>query len=142
MVMSDGVGRYPPTLRASDADRDVVLAELGEHFQAGRLTADELEERTGQALQARTFGDLARLTADLPSLASTRPAASGAGGAVSRPGGGRWSPTVAPLVLGLATVAVVAAAFLNTGTGSRGVHVLWLIILVPLVARMLARRRR
>lgn len=139
--MSDGAGRYPPTLRASDADRDVVLAELGEHFQAGRLTADELEERTGLALRARTFGDLAPLTADLPSLAPPRPAAGPAGGAVGRPGG-RRPPVVAPLVLGLATVAVVAAAFLDTGSGTRGSHVLWLIILVPLVARMLARRRR
>jgi Domain of unknown function (DUF1707) len=139
--MSDGAGRYPPTMRASDADRDVVLAELGEHFQAGRLTSDELEERTGQALQARTFGDLARLTADLPQAASTRPPAGQAAGAVSRPGGHR-PPMVAPIVLGLATVAVVAAAFLDTGPGTRGVHVLWLILVIPLVARMLARRRR
>jgi Domain of unknown function (DUF1707) len=138
MVMSDGAGRYPPTMRASDADRDVVLAELGEHFQAGRLTSDELEERTGQALQARTFGDLARLTADLPPTAPAHPAVGPADGAVSRPGG-RWP---APVVLGLVTMAVVAAAFLNAGTGTRGSHVLWLIVVIPLLARMLARRRR
>jgi hypothetical protein len=131
--MSDAAGRYPPTMRASDADRDAVLAELSEHFQAGRLTADELEERTGQALQARTFGDLARLTADLPSQSSARPA----GGAVTRPGG-RWP--LAPVVLGLVAVGVVASAFLDTA--AHGLHVLWLILVVVLVARMLARRRR
>ena len=138
--MNDGAGRYPPTMRASDADRDVVLAELSEHYQAGRLTSDELEERTGQVLQARTFGDLARLTADLPPLAPERPAVDPAGGALTRPGG--RPPALAPVVLGLITVAVVAAAFVDTGTGMRGIHVLWLILLVPLVARMLARRRR
>jgi hypothetical protein len=136
--MSDGAGRYPPAMRASDADRDVVLAELSEHFQAGRLTSDELEERTGQALQARTFGDLARLTADLPSLASGRPA-DPAGGAVTRPAG---RLPLAPVVLGLVAAAVVAGALLDTGTGTHGTHVLWLILVIPLVARMLARRRR
>jgi hypothetical protein len=35
---------------------DRVLAELSEHFQAGRLTAEELDERSGRALQARTVG--------------------------------------------------------------------------------------
>jgi hypothetical protein len=60
-------GSYaPPGLRASDADRDVVLAELTKSFEAGRLTLDELDERTSRALAARTMGDLAALTADLP----------------------------------------------------------------------------
>ncbi len=128
-------------MRASDADRDVVLAELGEHFQAGRLTSDELEERTGQALQARTFGDLARLTADLPSSVPTRPAVGPPGGAVTRPAA-RWPRSLALVVLGLVAVAVVAAALIDTAAGTRGTHVLWLILVVPLVARMLARGRR
>jgi hypothetical protein len=54
-------------LRVSDADRDGAVSELSRHFQAGRLTTDELEERSGQALQARTGNDLAVLFADLPS---------------------------------------------------------------------------
>jgi hypothetical protein len=137
--MSDGAGRYPPTMRASDADRDAVLAELGEHFQAGRLTSDELEERTGLALQARTFGDLARLTADLPSPAPANPVADPAAGAMTGPGG---RVRLAPAVLGLVAVAVVATALLDTGAGTRGLHVFWLILVIPLVARMLARRRR
>src|SRR5215472_8327326 len=53
-------------LRVSDADRDRAIAGLSEHFQAGRLTADELDERTGRALQARTTADLAALFTDLP----------------------------------------------------------------------------
>ena len=54
-------------LRVSDADRDRVAAELSEHFQAGRLTQDEFDERVGQAISARTQGDLDELLADLPS---------------------------------------------------------------------------
>jgi hypothetical protein len=56
----------PSGLRVSDADRDRAIAELSEHFQAGRLTTDEFEDRTGQALKARTAGDLAELFTDLP----------------------------------------------------------------------------
>ena len=72
-------------LRVSDADRDSALAELSEHFQAGRLTAAELDERTGQALSARTWEDLAGLMADLPPLA-TRTAGPPRGPRRSRPG--------------------------------------------------------
>jgi uncharacterized protein DUF1707 len=56
----------PSGLRVSDSDRDRAIAELSEHFQAGRITTDELEERTGRALRARTVGDLAELFTDLP----------------------------------------------------------------------------
>lgn len=56
----------PSGLRVSDADRDRAIAELSEHFQAGRLTADEHEERMSLALKARTAGDLAELFTDLP----------------------------------------------------------------------------
>ena len=41
-------------MRASDADRDLALAELSEHFQTGRLTQEEFDERSGRALRART----------------------------------------------------------------------------------------
>jgi len=58
---------YPPgDLRVSDADRDRALAELSAAFQAGRLTADEFDQRSGQALGARTGRELAALLADLP----------------------------------------------------------------------------
>jgi uncharacterized protein DUF1707 len=53
-------------IRVSDADRDQAIAELSEHFQAGRLTQEEFEERSGAALQARTGDDLAALFPDLP----------------------------------------------------------------------------
>jgi hypothetical protein len=54
------------SLRVSDAERDVTLRTLGDHAAVGRLTLDELEERSGRALTAKTRGELAALTTDLP----------------------------------------------------------------------------
>ena len=53
-------------IRTSDADRDRVTARLRDHVAEGRLTADELDERVAAALNAKTFGDLRRVMADLP----------------------------------------------------------------------------
>jgi len=66
--MMDGVGRgFPPgDLRASDTDRDRALSELSEAFRVGRITASEFDQRSGQALQARTGTELTALLADLP----------------------------------------------------------------------------
>ena len=55
-------------LRVSDADRDRAVAELSEHFQTGRLTQEEFEDRSGRALQARTGGELSELFTDLPRI--------------------------------------------------------------------------
>ena len=55
-----------PELRASDAERERVVAFLREHALAGRLNDEELEERIGLAYAAVTVGDLERLIADLP----------------------------------------------------------------------------
>jgi Domain of unknown function (DUF1707) len=52
--------------RASRADREQVVGALKAAFVQGRLTADELDERVGQALAARTYAELAALTTDLP----------------------------------------------------------------------------
>jgi hypothetical protein len=45
-----------------------VVDELQRHYIEGRLTSEELGERVSQALSARTFGDLANLLTDLPTL--------------------------------------------------------------------------
>jgi hypothetical protein len=55
-----------PHLRAGDSDRAAVATVLGRHMAEGRLTVAEYEERVARAYAARTFGDLAELTADLP----------------------------------------------------------------------------
>jgi hypothetical protein len=129
-------------LRVSDADRDRAIAELSEHFQAGRLTQEEFEERTGQALQARTNKDLAALFTDLPR--ARVPGVSPAGGP-ARPGPrGPVEPYRAPIprVAVVACAVVVAAALLGgAGSGHPAVFGLVPVLIVLLVVRCLFRRR-
>jgi hypothetical protein len=62
VAMNAAQDRYRlPQMKASDADRDAVVAALSEHFQTGRLTREELDERTGRALTARTLDELDEL---------------------------------------------------------------------------------
>ena len=61
------------SIRASDGERDQVVELLQRHFADGRLAQDELEERAGAALTARTRDQLRALTTDLPG-ADVRPA--------------------------------------------------------------------
>ncbi len=129
--MSTSTRSYPAAnIRVSDADRDAVLAELGEHFQAGRLTSEELDERTGRALAARTGQDLAAIMADLPAAGPGRSPEHGGCG----PAGFRF-----PVVL-----VVVAAAIVGlSAAGHHGAD--GLVLLIPialLVARRMARRGR
>ena len=55
----------PRDLRASDEDRERVVALLAEAAGDGRLTPDEHAQRVEAASTARTLGELAALTTDL-----------------------------------------------------------------------------
>jgi DUF1707 SHOCT-like domain len=57
-------------LRASHNDRDRVVELLRVSAGDGRLSAEELDERLELAMTARTYGELARLVADLPAEGS------------------------------------------------------------------------
>jgi Domain of unknown function (DUF1707) len=57
-------------LRASHEDRNRVVEMLRVSAGDGRLTAEELDERLELAMTARTYGELARLVADLPAAGS------------------------------------------------------------------------
>jgi hypothetical protein len=57
-----------PEMRASDVDRDRVAAVLREHTAQGRITMEEFNERLEQLYRGKTYGDLAKLTADLPDV--------------------------------------------------------------------------
>jgi Domain of unknown function (DUF1707) len=61
-----GRTRYDYDLRIGDAERDAAMAQLREHFVAGRLTFDELTERIDAALTAKTQRQIDNLMADLP----------------------------------------------------------------------------
>ncbi len=119
----------PAATRASDADRDALVSDLSEHFQAGRLTAAELDERTGRALTARTWGELGELAADLPAL---RPAAPAAAPTAARPQPPalRTAPALTAGLAGLAIAAVVLAHIVHGGWG-----LIWLLLPGLLIAR-------
>ncbi len=58
-------------LRVSDQERDRAAQELREHFAAGRISQDELNERVHAAYAARTQQQLRALLSDLPALPAT-----------------------------------------------------------------------
>ncbi|MGC0409897.1 hypothetical protein RKD32_002764 [Streptomyces sp. SAI-195] len=55
-----------PELRASDADRERVAEVLRDALAEGRLDMSEFEERLDATYRARTYGELAPITRDLP----------------------------------------------------------------------------
>ena len=58
----------PDARRVSDADRGMVAGQLKKAHAEGRLDLDEFDERTRKVWAARTFGELAEVTADLPDV--------------------------------------------------------------------------
>src|SRR6185312_13299657 len=133
VAMNAAQERYRlPQMKASDADRDAVVAALSEHFQTGRLTREELDERTGRALTARTLDELDELTADLPAIHPAGPAP------VVRPRGLGY-PLLAPAAAALAALAI-AALVLGVGDGRQGWDWWWVIPASLLFARRLAGR--
>jgi len=144
-------------MRASDADRDLALAELSEHFQTGRLTQEEFDERSARALQARTGRQLGELFTDLPGpWGSPGPSPSSPPGqGPSWPGPSSWpdrgplgrSPGCrrpVPFVI-VGVVAAIAATSLlgHVAIGPVGIGFGWLIpvFIVLVVLRRLAHRR-
>ena len=110
---------HPGSLRASDADRDLVAERLRQATMEGRLRPDELDDRLGAALSARTYGELDVLVADLPAAGLDRR------GRRSLPA---WLPSVVALAVAIpmALLIVVAVAFLLTGVFAA--WGLWLLV--------------
>jgi hypothetical protein len=125
----DGRPSRDPDLRASDAERDVVATELGEHFQAGRLSQAEFDDRLGWALAARTHRDLDELLADLPRAQTTAdpaPSTRGRRAVVA--------PAVVAIALGVAAVAVLATG-IGASHGQRFWAPWWVIFVIFFLVR-------
>jgi Domain of unknown function (DUF1707) len=123
-------GNYPAAaMRASDADRDAVLSDLSEHFQAGRLTAEEFDERAGRALAARTWGELKDLLRDLPTTVPG-PRVPAAASSAARPE--RRAPVPIPVLAGIAIAIAVSIGIAHAW------GLLWLVFVVWFIARRLA----
>jgi DUF1707 SHOCT-like domain len=104
-------------IRISDADREQVTARLREHFAEGRLTHDELDERITATLNAKTFGDLRGILADLPEPGPLGPQSAPApSGWVQRPVYYRRGPRFFPVAL-LIFFAVLVLAGPGWGIG-------------------------
>ena len=58
----------PSGVRASDEDRERAADEIREHFAAGRLTDEELNDRLSTVYGARTEEELRAVRSDLPQL--------------------------------------------------------------------------
>jgi hypothetical protein len=131
--MSTATRDYPSgSMRVSDADRDRAIAELSEHYQAGRLTTEELEDRTGRALAARTAADLAALFTDLPRRQG--PVTSSAPSIPASPGQS-W-PARVPVVP-VVPVAILAVVAVLALLGGHPFHFVWLPVVAIVVGRLL-----
>jgi Domain of unknown function (DUF1707) len=62
-----------PRVPAAEADRERVIALLGEHFAQGRLDAAELDRRVGVVLAAEFADEAAAALAGLPALVPSGP---------------------------------------------------------------------
>jgi hypothetical protein len=144
-------------MRVSDAEREATAAELREHYAAGRLTLDELNERVNEAFAAKTRGDLGAITHDLPSLrpGTTPPAAdqpsSGAGWSGQdgrgQDGARGHGHAIGSLVTSLVAVCALAlfgimAAWGFGDSGSRPIAIALLVAALALLRRLFFGRRR
>jgi hypothetical protein len=127
------------TLRASDADRELIAERLRQAATEGRLLAEELEERLGTALSARTYGELDAVVADLPAPPTRL-------GRHSRPERAPIRPVVAVLValtVAMMVIGVVASTVTGHGhPGHGGLGSLIWIVWVAVAWRFWSRRRR
>jgi hypothetical protein len=71
---SPGDPRGHGKVRASDADRELVVETLRQAAGDGRLTIGELDQRLEAASAARTYAELDMLTVDLPATGVLAPA--------------------------------------------------------------------
>jgi class 3 adenylate cyclase len=60
-----------PGRRVDDTERERAIEVLRRHTGDGRLTLDEFSDRAGEVYAATTLGQLEKVTADLPVLATT-----------------------------------------------------------------------
>jgi hypothetical protein len=125
-----------------------VATLLREHHAAGRLDADEVQDRIDKALTAKTLGDLDALLADLPHIDLHRrlPHESmphgGAGALQPRPQSPLASADTRAAVAGGAAIAVIIAAYVVCGTVF-GIWWIpwWLVVVIPVILIRRMRRR-
>jgi hypothetical protein len=120
-------------LRASHADREQVIRTLKAAYVQGRLWKPEFDQRVSQTFAARTYADLANVTADLPA---------GIAGAEPPPDPETTKPPVNKPLLWAASVIVVwalallAIAFPAENVGLATLGVLSILIAGPIAGTL------
>jgi hypothetical protein len=131
-------------LRAADTDREQVAERLRRAAAEGRLLTDELEERLGAALSAKTYGELDAIVSDLPTTdvdrrrRSLTPVGAGAGAAMAL---ALAVAVVLITALGLAVGGHSHAGHQWSGGLGGGAPLMWLLWLA-IGWRLLTRRGR
>ena len=110
------------SIRAGNADRERVVAQLNAAFAEGRLDVAELDERVAAAYAAKTLGELVPLTVDLPvsqqkgrSAAPARRVDHAPVPAYAPSPAVRWAPVSGALGLFLVNVLIWGVISLSTG---------------------------
>jgi hypothetical protein len=117
-----------PNLRASDADREATADRLRQHHTDGRIDAEEFNERLDKCYAAKTMGELAGLTRDLPADPARR--RSGAGAGFGLIGSLRMIP-ILPIILAIVAIHLIVGV----------VSGLWILIPLFFLARLMICRR-
>jgi uncharacterized protein DUF1707 len=116
-----------PNLRASDADREATADRLRQHHIDGRLDQDEFQARLDSCFAAKTVGELAELTRDLPA----GPARRGSGTRTNFGLFGLRMIPIVPIILAIVAIHLVVTA----------VSGLWILIPLFFLARYMIFRR-
>ncbi|MBV9803288.1 MAG: DUF1707 domain-containing protein [Solirubrobacterales bacterium] len=117
-----------PNLRASDADREATADRLRHHHTDGRIDQEEFQERLDRCFAAKTVGELAELTRDLPADRARQGAGGRAGFGLL--GGLRMIPIV-PVILALVAIHLIIGV----------VSGLWILIPLFFLIRLMIFRR-
>jgi len=133
-----GQGRW----RASHADREQVVGALQAAFVQGRLTVDELHERVGRALAARTYAELAALTIDLPAdpAPARQPAPAPQPAPARRPlnPAARRALKTGAGAIGVTVIAVAAAIAVAGEPAAAAVIAVFMVVLAAVTAAVVA----
>jgi hypothetical protein len=113
MTADSGRGR----LRASDADREHVVGTLKAAYVYGLVTKDEFDARVSQTFAARTYAELALITAGIPAgLAAAPPPLRPGPAKASPPAGANLTPGErAIMATGLLAALALVVALLAGG---------------------------
>lgn len=117
-----------PNMRASDADREATADRLRQHHTDGRIDPEEFQERLDKCYAAKTVGELAELTRDLPADPARR--GSGARAGFGLLGWLRMIPII-PIILAIVAIHLIVGV----------VSGLWILIPLLFLARLTLCRR-